>query len=96
MDEKTRAEFGKELNKGIGDLLLGLRAKAGMSLEQAADSIALRRLERIQRLEAGQDSPRGEDLIELVSIYGADQFEVQLSITRIAQEAREKVGLLKF
>ena len=87
MDEKTRAEFGKELNKGVGDLLCALREQAGLSFDQVAEAVAKRRLEKIRRLEAGDASPRGDDLLELISIYGADPGEVQASIYEIVEKA---------
>jgi transcriptional regulator with XRE-family HTH domain len=94
MDEKARAEFGKELNKGVGDLLCALREQAGLSFDQVAEAVARRRLEKIRRLEAGDASPRGDDLLELISIYGADPCEVQASIQMIASNARAKVQLM--
>lgn len=90
MDENTRQEFGKELNKGVGELLCSLRIQAGFSFEQVAKAIAETRLDRIRRLEAGEISPRGQDLIELISVYGVDPGEIQASIQMIAANARAK------
>lgn len=90
VDENTKQEFGKELNKGVGELLCSLRIRAGFSFEQVATAIAEARLERIKRLEAGDISPRGQDLIELISVYGVDPGEIQISIQTIAANARAK------
>lgn len=90
MNDQERAAFGKELNKGVGELLSSFRSKAGLSMEQVAEAIALKRLERIRGLEAGDVSLRGEDLMELTSVYGVNPAEFQAEIQLIAAKARAK------
>ena len=90
MDEKVRAKFKKEFNTVVGELLKSLRNECGMSLAEVAEVLAKTRLEKVKRLEAGEESLHGSDLIELVQLYGVDFAEVSISIQRIAEKARSK------
>lgn len=90
MDDKVRAEYRREFNTAVGDLLTSLRKKAGLSLEQVAEVLAKSRLELVKRLEAGEESLHGSHLLELVRLYGDDPADVSVSIQRIAEKARAK------
>ncbi len=88
MEDKAREGFRKEFNTSVGNLLASLRKKSGLSLEQVAAGLAKSRLQMVMRLEAGEESLHGEDLMELVSIYGENLAEVSISIQEIARTAR--------
>jgi hypothetical protein len=90
MDGETRKQFGTEFNREVGALLTSLRCKAGLSLDRVAELIAMKRLEKLKRLEDGSESLHGLDLIELVKLYGADPSEAQVSIQAIAVSVRRK------
>lgn len=90
MDEKVRAEFKREFNTAVGDLLASLRKGSGLNLNQVAEALAKSRLERVKRLEAGEESLHGSDLIELIQLYGGDFADASMSIQRIAENARAK------
>lgn len=88
MEDKAREGFRKEFNTSVGNLLASIRKKSGLSLEQVAAGLAKSRLQMVMRLEAGEESLHGEDLMELVSIYGENLAEVSISIQEIARKAR--------
>lgn len=94
MDEQTiRAEYKREFNAAVGRLLTSLREKAGLSLEQVAEAMAQSRLKKVKRLEVGEESIHGQDLMELVQIYGDDLAAASGSIQKIAEETRAKYPL---
>ena len=90
MDGEARKQFGAEFNREVGALLTSLRCKAGLSLDRVAELIAMKRLEKLKRLEDGSESLHGLDLIELVRLYGADPSEAQVSIQVIAATVKSK------
>lgn len=90
MDEKVRAEFKRKFNTAVCELLTSLRNESGLSLAQVAEALAKSRLEKVKRLEAGEESLHGSDLIELVQLYGGDFADASMSIQRIAEKARAK------
>jgi len=93
MDDETRAAFAKRLNGSIGEIFHNLREKAGLSLDQAAEAFATTKLEKIRRIEAGVESLRGLEIIELVSLYKADFSEVQILISEAVSNARAEIQL---
>ena len=88
MDDETRAAFAKKLNGAVGEIFHSLREKAGLSLDQAAESFVAAKREKIRRIEVGAESPKGLEIMELVSLYKADFGEVQFLISEAATKAR--------
>jgi hypothetical protein len=90
MDEITRDRFGKEFNRAVGSYLLSLRNKADMSLENAARAFGEHDLERIQRIESGEEPLRSDDLRLFIERSGADPAEVLIAICRITEKLRAR------
>ncbi len=80
--------FAHVFNVEVGDLLYALRERAGLSHDDVARALALSRLEKIKRLEAGAESVNGRDLLELIALYGADPLEIDSVIRDAALKAR--------
>ena len=91
MDEQTRVSFRKEFNRRVGELLASARSNSGLTLEYAVEGLLKRRIEKLARVEAGEESIVGSELFDLAKTYGVDPTELHDQISQIAEEIKARV-----
>ena len=90
MNNLDRAETLKIVKTEVGNTLKTLREKAGLNIDQVAQTLTVRNLERIKRIESGEESIHGNDLEHLGIIYGLGWIELNVLLHEAVESAKLK------